>query len=552
MEQPQKIALLTSNNGFSSYYFIRQMRAAFPNVYVICTTPKLSFSQQVKKVKSALYFGKTQWRHKFLFKYKYPKLRALLPVQNPDFYSPDINAPAVKHKLEQYKPDVICILGTKKVEDEILQTSPICLNIHGGFVPYYRGVSSPAWTTLHHNFPYLSYCIHEATNTLDQGRVWTMACVPPYFYEPFGAYTQRLTFSAIDKLIDILKDPKTHNKKACVQPKHTDAKNYRHKDKPDGFTHRVEKAFSSSNAEIYKYGLPRSNRIEKKWIAKNYKPTQTTLSPGWYIVCYHEISDDLPTNANGPKIPAISTAPKQFEEHLTFYHDNFKMLSIEEGLANFKKNKLSNEPFLTVTFDDGLSSTRAAIDLLKSANQKPTLFLNTQAITNQTVLPNHESLFLAQYLQQNPGKQFSSPLSQDDKIEALKTGFLDFARDKYLTQEDIADLLAQDKIELGSHTRTHIDAGIEDFDILKDEIQDAHQDLEALFQRQIPYFSFPFGKRANISWLAEFLAMQTASHYFSCFGGVNRNLAPGMLLRIAIHNESCDALKHLLTNQFVR
>lgn len=552
MEQPLKIALLTNNHTISSYYFIRKMRAHFSHTRVICTTPKLSLRQYVKKIKSVFYFKATLQAHQFLLKYDYPRLQDLLPVQNPELIVEDINDQVVKDYLQSFNPDVLCILGTKKIQDSILETAPICLNIHGGFVPYYRGVSSPAWTTIQHNFPYLSYCIHKATNFLDQGHVWVQEHIPPYFYESFGAYTQRLTFSAINKLAEILQHPLSYENNAQVQPTHADAKNYRHRDKPADFSSQVQTAFTSTDANYYKYQLPRTNRIEKKWVTKDFNFSKTTMSPGWYIVCYHEIGDVVHHTPSGLKIPAITTSYGRFKEHLDFYHENFKIISLKEGCEKYKNNEVSQGRFLTITFDDGLRSIQQATALLDSVPVKPTFFLNTQATANQTLLRNHRDLFLAQYLQQKEGQPKLSDLDPDVLIATLGSDFQDFTQKKYLTKQEIIQLCEQGKIEIGSHTRSHIDAGTQNFELLKDEILQAHHDLETLLARNIPYFSFPFGKRTNFSWVAEYMAMQTSQYYFACFGGVNKNLVPGMLLRIAIHNESIDELEQLLTHQFIR
>jgi peptidoglycan/xylan/chitin deacetylase (PgdA/CDA1 family) len=89
-----------------------------------------------------------------------------------------------------------------------------------------------------------------------------------------------------------------------------------------------------------------------------------------------------------------------------------------------------------------------------------------------------------------------------------------------LTPEDARALAAED-ITIGSHTRTHLDCGTRDHDRLADEIAGSRQDLEAMLNREVRYFAFPFGHPENMSPEAVEIATSAYSHCLSAHGGIN-------------------------------
>jgi peptidoglycan/xylan/chitin deacetylase (PgdA/CDA1 family) len=90
------------------------------------------------------------------------------------------------------------------------------------------------------------------------------------------------------------------------------------------------------------------------------------------------------------------------------------------------------------------------------------------------------------------------------------------------TPEQIRDL-ASAGIELGAHTRWHVNLGeTEDEQQLHDEIVGSKRDLETLAGRAVRYFAFPYGLRANLSQAAFRMAFQ-AGYWGVCsaYGGYN-------------------------------
>lgn len=547
------IAILTGNKTFAEIYLIRRIRQSFSDVCVIApSTTKLSTKQFWTRIKATVRYKMHLLPLYLRYGYNYGLTENWFPTHKIDLYTQDINAPEVADCLENFRPDILCIFGTKKVEDDILSKAKICLNIHNGFVPYYKGVSSSTWVSYHQNYPYLYFCIHEAISKLDAGRIFCMEPVVPYFFETLDQYNRRRSLTAVKKMVDVVRSIETYAEQATPQPKHKYARNFRHKDKPEHMQKIANENFVSNNAKRYLAKQPRTNNREKKavqtFLAQN---TPQQLSNGWYIASYHEIIQS--DNLQSYPVPNIYTHHENFLKHLSFYQKEFKIIPLSEGIRRFEEDSLKDDRYLSITFDDGLKSVASILPILKQANICPTLFVNTNPLLYQKPLENHRLLFLYQYLIQSEHTDASyQNRTYSELYQTLGESFVRFVQSRYLTQEDLLQAITDQQIEIGSHTRSHINLNTHDYAVLQQEIQEAHEQLESALQSKISYFSFPFGKLDTLNFKSEYLAMQTARFYFGCFGGINQNKMPGMVLRFGIHDEKPSELEHLFLSQYVR
>ena len=99
------------------------------------------------------------------------------------------------------------------------------------------------------------------------------------------------------------------------------------------------------------------------------------------------------------------------------------------------------------------------------------------------------------------------------------------------TPDQIREMAAAG-VELGAHTRRHVDLGaVRDETQLHEEIAGSKRDLESITGRPVRYFAFPYGLHANLSEAA--FRMAFAAGYWgvcSAYGGYNdiRILSPAM------------------------
>ena len=83
--------------------------------------------------------------------------------------------------------------------------------------------------------------------------------------------------------------------------------------------------------------------------------------------------------------------------------------------------------------------------------------------------------------------------------------------------------LSQAGVEIGSHTRHHVDlAKIDEPTLLHDEVITASQDLEQAIGQKIRYFAFPFGQKCNLNpQVFESLKANGFAGACSAYGGLN-------------------------------
>ena len=83
-------------------------------------------------------------------------------------------------------------------------------------------------------------------------------------------------------------------------------------------------------------------------------------------------------------------------------------------------------------------------------------------------------------------------------------------------------------------------------------IHDCHQSLKQIFDNDLKFFSYPFGKLGRMSIATEYIASITSSNVFQCNGGINYSPdRPGSIPRIGVPNIDTDSLDQLLKLQWI-
>ena len=529
---PLKIAILTGNNSPGERHLVRLLRSEFENVIVIAVKPSRPAHRTMHYILGIAWRIAYLSAKNMLLGYKYPIRPLIRTKPKADIEELDINSEMVFETLDEFSPNVICIYGTKKIEHRILELADKSLNIHNGFLPYYRGVSSGHWVSLESNFRYLNYSIHKATSTIDAGEIYSSQPVSPYFFESLPDHQYRQSILAALAMLRTVKNISSGKDQSFKQPD-LGGRNLKHKHKPYGFTSKARSKFVSKNGMLYKRTTPRSNRLENFLVKHAFSDLPKYFVNGWFIVNYHAIT--LEDDFEGQGLPGIITSLKRFKEHVNLYSREFDLVSLSEGLKQVESGSAKNTRYLSITFDDALKLPDAVLEILGSKKIKPGLFLNSDPIIRQTPLDNHS-------------KYLHWLFSKTQPAETYET----WVKSQYLDLEDIHQMLNQNLVDVGSHTASHARLNHLQIDGLKDQIYGAHKELEQHLNINIPYFAFPYGGLRDRTFLAEYEAMQVSDQYFACEGGVNQNLVPGAILRIGVHNESEPELIKLLLRQYVR
>ena len=176
------------------------------------------------------------------------------------------------------------------------------------------------------------------------------------------------------------------------------------------------------------------------------------------VLFYHRVADDHPND--------WSMSCKEFKQQIDWMQDNFDIVTLEEAQHRIMSSG-NDRPTLSITFDDGYAENcEFALPLLIERRIPATYFVTTHHTFNQQPFPHDVEL--------------GCPLPANT----------------------IESLVAMDRagIEIGAHTRTHADLGsITDERELVDEVVTATIELEAVLQRKVRYFAFPYGQKVNLN-----------------------------------------------------
>jgi peptidoglycan/xylan/chitin deacetylase (PgdA/CDA1 family) len=176
------------------------------------------------------------------------------------------------------------------------------------------------------------------------------------------------------------------------------------------------------------------------------------------VVVFHRVADDGAT--------AWTCPTEMFCRQIRWLRRHFELISLAEVQRRLRC-KQSSHPAVHITFDDGYAdNARFALPWLLEQKIPVTYFVSVeQAATGR-------------------------PFSHD-----LAAGY-SFAphRPAELRQ------LANAGLEIGCHSYSHRNLGpVEDPALLEKEILQARQALEAMVDRPVRYFAFPFGQLENLS-----------------------------------------------------
>ncbi len=134
-----------------------------------------------------------------------------------DYSSPDI---ALKQKsflcdnnikelkfedIIKLEVDICLILSFSKIIPTHYFQNTLCLNIHSGILPKWRGFNANVWAIIN-NEDEVGYTLHEATEEFDGGDIYYRFIEKVAPNEKYGDIIKKLRKQACDKLPDILQD----------------------------------------------------------------------------------------------------------------------------------------------------------------------------------------------------------------------------------------------------------------------------------------------------------------------------------------------------------
>ena len=594
MQHSFRVAFLTRGTGEVSWSVIRQLEIVQGITLLVVQT------QPTPRIRFQFLYNYFVTRFRIFLREKiyndtHPAL--VRPHRNHKYYvSSDINSDEVWNLLNTFQPDVLAISGTKIVSTKLLSLATYRINLHHGFVPLYRGVSSIDWVTLERNFNYYYATVHEAVSKLDAGNVVGSTHVQPYYREPLNLFRRRLNLAGARLLVDTICS--WPNVPSIPQNDNLLARNFRHSDKTHDHTEKLKSTYSSADMErymllqIYSWNslnlpllmskglknMPRGIVPRLTWLAKEKRFCKGVVSlakksaalkalrriernhlpNGFYIVNYHEICDDKDEGelrASGAT--NIYIGESKFLSHLEYLGENFKCVPLHEGIELWRHGKCQNERIVSITFDDGLSSSLRYLEAMNNHGLTPSLFLCGDPLLRARPLMIHKGIIINQFptkrthlvdnLSQHYDKLVNTGFGQTDEFSA-------FVANKYLTVDDVRQKRQSQEIGfLGSHTWDHTELQSDDAHTQNKKIKECHYQVLNKLGADLRYFSYPFGKLNRHSFISEYIAHSMCRDIFHCNGGINVNPEfLGSILRIAVPNVDDVFLDRLLRIQWTR
>ncbi len=199
------------------------------------------------------------------------------------------------------------------------------------------------------------------------------------------------------------------------------------------------------------------------------------------VLFYHRVADEHPNS--------WTISNEMFRKQVTWLQERMEIVSLEEAQLRIASGQ-NDIPTACITFDDGYADNCAtAIPWLLEHKVPFTYFVTTQNVRTGT------------------------PFTHDEVAgHALPPNSIDQLRE-----------MAAAGVEIGAHTRTHADLGkLTSEDDLYEEIVGSKHDLEAMLDRPVRYFAFPFGMPQNLSEAAFRVAFRAGFWgVCSAYGGYN-------------------------------
>jgi peptidoglycan/xylan/chitin deacetylase (PgdA/CDA1 family) len=239
------------------------------------------------------------------------------------------------------------------------------------------------------------------------------------------------------------------------------------------------------------------------------------------ILNYHGVVKNF-----NQKLSKNHLSVRQFQKHLTYFKNNFDVVSLTEAFEIYRSGIKLKKKTLVITFDDGyLNNLTNALPLLKSNSFPATIFVTAQSVVNpknglwydqidllSTKFPFQEfqETFKTQYpsvykfASYSELKQYIKYLNSNEKQNLLELinknencyKYIHTCDDEYLRILNIEELiyLASEKdVEIGSHGFSHTNLDNINDEMLHFELKESKLILENTINKKIDAIAFPDG-----------------------------------------------------------
>lgn len=309
---------------------------------------------------------------------------------------------------------------------------------------------------------------------------------------------------------------------------------------------------------------------------------RTIPGSSWVIVMYHRVIEDL---SDDPFGLGMCVTRKHFDQQLSFFRKSFNPIGMAEAIRRLEAGEPLPERALSVTFDDGyLDNYTVALPLLRAHSMDATLFVPTggmddaplwwdrvihalDATDAPALIPADVGLPIAEaklslgawhrassvlrvldVLWTLPHDQVLECVRRIERMHPPKRPVAGLAR--RMSSEQVAQM-HRNGVEIGAHAVKHSNLSLESPAVVRSELRDSRQALQALCDAPIDGFAYPAGwKNADTEAAVRECGFKYA---VSTVNGVNTPASDRFTLsRVGMPDNAVPDLKRALVSVFQR
>ncbi|MEM0996219.1 MAG: formyl transferase [Bacteroidota bacterium] len=122
----------------------------------------------------------------------------------PDLTVDTLNDKAVRAALDEWRPEVTIVSGTKYIGRSVIRRAGTMINLHTGFLPDYKGNQCIFFALYHGEPDKVAATLHELSAELDGGQILDL--VRPELAPGLGedALYTRCAHAAVDRIVELL------------------------------------------------------------------------------------------------------------------------------------------------------------------------------------------------------------------------------------------------------------------------------------------------------------------------------------------------------------
>ena len=200
--------MLCSDDAYHGY-LVHQLHGRFP-VAAVVVEPAASQRRRLlksRRYKDYLYAVYHFYRRRLLglerYRRRYFAVDASGVLKQPTLTVPDINCREVGWILRDVCPDIAVVMGTSIIlRDVLLAACPCVINIHGGYVPDYRGNHCFFFALYNGHFSRIGSTIHFVDTGINTGDINERVQPPIYADDNAERVYCRAAKLAVNRLVE--------------------------------------------------------------------------------------------------------------------------------------------------------------------------------------------------------------------------------------------------------------------------------------------------------------------------------------------------------------